>query len=70
MEKMNFEKSAQCVSATKVLQCRGRALFCHVAYSTLRNTNSSSILERSFSDALRAVADRRSKLRNVLKVYF
>ena len=67
MEKMYFEKSAQCGSASKELQFRGRALLSHVGYKSLVNTNSSSILERSFSDAVRAIADRRTKLRNVLK---
>lgn len=65
MEKYYFSKLAQVTSGTKHAQYRGRAIFCKVAYEVLRNSNSSSILERSFGDCLRAVTDRRVNLRDV-----
>jgi len=45
-----------------------RALFCKVAQQILRNSNSSSILERCFSNALRCVSDKRVHLRNIFKL--
>ena len=66
MEKTNFERSAQNFhSASRREQLRGRALLAQVAYKTLRNTNTSTGLERSFSDMCRGVENKRAKIRNV-----
>lgn len=70
MEDMYFTKAANSDNAKKMQQYRARAVFSHVAYTSLRNSNSSSILERSFSDCLRSLADKRVKLRNVFECLF
>ena len=67
MQKIYFNRAEKSDSGSKMQQLRARALFCGVAWSTLRTSNSSSLLERSFSDALRSVADKRVNLRNVLE---
>ena len=70
MEEIYFTKSGQSDNAKKMEQYKARALFCRVAYTSLRNSNSSSVLERSFSDCLRSLADKRVKLRNVFECLF
>ena len=49
----------------KAAEARARSTFSRVAHITMRNANSSSILERSFSDCMRSVADRRVVLREI-----
>lgn len=67
MSKIYFDRAEKSDSGSKMQQLRARALFCDSAGDSLRTSNSSSLLERSFSDALRSVADKRVKLRNVLE---
>ena len=68
MEEIYFEKSQNCTSPAKAVQQRGRSMLCRSGFKNLRLTNSSSLMERSFSDCLRAVSDKRSCLRLVLKI--
>lgn len=52
-------------SGKKINEYIARAAFAKVGHMTLRNGNSSSILERSFGDVMRSVADRRVALRKI-----
>ena len=52
-------------SGKKTNEYIARAAFAKVGHMTLRNGNSSSILERSFGDVMRSVADRRVALRKI-----
>ena len=65
MEKIFLAKSARAETSKKREESYARAMFCKCAHMTLRNGNSSSILERSFSDSLRSCSDRKVKKRNV-----
>ena len=70
MEKTYFEKSSKCTIPKKYLQYRARALFCHSAVNVIRNSNSSSVLERSFNDCTMSIDGRRVNLRDVFKNVF
>ena len=52
---------------SKRLEYFARAIFAKIGQMSLRNCNSSSVTERSFSDCLRSCDNRKSKKRNVLK---
>ena len=65
LETLFLERSERSESSKKRNESYARAMFCRVAQMTLRNGNSSSILERSFSDSLRSCSDRKVKKRNV-----
>lgn len=51
----------------KTQKYMGIAEFCHLGYRILLNNNSSSIIERAFSDSCRCIKDQRTRLRNVFK---
>ena len=55
-------------SKSKEREYKARVLFCRVAEMALRNGNSSSILERSFSDAIRSCSDKKNNRRNVFRI--
>lgn len=53
------KKAERATNVLKMQRSNGKAIFCIAAIDSLRNSNSSSVLERSFSDALRCVSDKR-----------
>ena len=68
LEEEYNEKSKCYELGSEVQKYMARAQFCKAAHFVLRNSNSSSILERSFSTALRCISDNRYQLRNVFKI--
>lgn len=63
-----LKKAAKERSVTKELEYKARAMFARVGHMSLRNLNSSSVLERSFSECIRCCSERKLQKRNVLKV--
>lgn len=63
-----IQKAEKTDSKSKEREYLARVIFCQVAHTTLRNSNSSSILERSFSDAIRSCSDRKTSKRNVFSI--
>ena len=62
----DYAKRANCVDISrKKWEYEAKAAFCRVGHMSMRNCNSSSILERAFSDSMRSVAGRRASLREV-----
>ena len=69
---LELERKLKALSLTlkksdKIQKYNARLIFARIAHFALRNSNSSSILERAFNDCLRSVSDRRVKLRKIFK---
>ena len=68
LEKAYMQKVDETKHEGKKTLYKARALLCHIASQILRSSNSSSIIERCFSDSLRSVSDKRVQLRNIFKL--
>ena len=67
-EKEYEVKSKKIELGSKAQEYLARAQFCNLGHMILRNSNSSAILERSFSNSLRCLTDNRYKLRHDFKI--
>ena len=68
LEEAYIAKSKLVTLGSKAQEYLARAQFCALAHFVLRNSNSSSILERSFSSACRSIQGNRYQTRNVFKI--
>ena len=67
-EKVWLDKSKRIELGSKAQEYLARAYFFYLAHMILRNSNSSAILERSFSNSLRCLTDNRYQLRHDFKI--
>ena len=70
MEDTCWKKAALADDPIKMQQYRARAILSNIAFHCLRNSNSTSQLERSFSQSLDSLDHKRYKLRNVFECLF